>query len=85
MLSRSAGESLTSRPPRISSRRRSGALDEGYTTYTNPAGMPALREAIAAKFEGLRSELRSGARNNRHHRGTAGHRGHDADDAGPGR
>jgi aminotransferase len=27
------------------------ALDEGYTTYTNPAGMPALREAIAAKFD----------------------------------
>lgn len=27
------------------------SLDEGYTTYTNPAGMPALREAIAAKFE----------------------------------
>jgi aminotransferase len=27
------------------------ALDDGYTTYTNPAGMPPLREAIAAKFE----------------------------------
>jgi aminotransferase len=27
------------------------SLDEGYTTYTNPAGMPSLREAIAAKFE----------------------------------
>jgi aminotransferase len=27
------------------------ALDDGYTTYTNPAGMPALREAIAEKFE----------------------------------
>jgi aminotransferase len=27
------------------------SLDEGYTTYTNPAGMPALREAIAVKFE----------------------------------
>lgn len=28
-----------------------GALDEGFTTYTNPAGLPALREAIADKFE----------------------------------
>jgi len=27
------------------------ALDEGFTTYTNPAGLPALREAIADKFE----------------------------------
>jgi len=27
------------------------SLDEGHTTYTNPAGLPALREAIAAKFE----------------------------------
>jgi len=26
------------------------ALDRGYTTYTNPAGLPALREAIADKF-----------------------------------
>jgi len=26
------------------------ALDDGFTTYTNPAGMPALREAIAEKF-----------------------------------
>jgi len=26
------------------------ALDAGYTTYTNPAGLPALREAIAAKL-----------------------------------
>jgi aminotransferase len=26
------------------------ALDSGYTTYTNPAGLPALREAIADKF-----------------------------------
>jgi len=26
------------------------ALDDGFTTYTNPAGMPPLREAIAAKF-----------------------------------
>ena len=26
------------------------ALDAGYTTYTNPAGLPALREAIAEKF-----------------------------------
>jgi aminotransferase len=26
------------------------ALDSGYTTYTNPAGLPALREAIAEKF-----------------------------------
>ena len=26
------------------------ALDEGQTTYTNPAGMPALREAIAEKL-----------------------------------
>ena len=26
------------------------ALDEGFTTYTNPAGLPALREAIAEKF-----------------------------------
>ena len=49
MSSPSAGVSLTSRPPRILSRRRSVALDEGYTTYTNPAGMPTLREAIAAR------------------------------------
>src|SRR5439155_12999886 len=27
------------------------ALDDGYTTYTNPAGLPALREAIAEKLE----------------------------------
>jgi aminotransferase len=27
------------------------ALDEGFTTYTNPAGMPALREAIADKLQ----------------------------------
>ncbi len=26
------------------------ALDEGHTTYTNPAGLPALRDAIAEKF-----------------------------------
>jgi aminotransferase len=26
------------------------ALDAGYTNYTNPAGLPALREAIAEKF-----------------------------------
>lgn len=26
------------------------ALDDGHTTYTNPAGMPSLREAIADKF-----------------------------------
>jgi aminotransferase len=26
------------------------ALDQGHTTYTNPAGMPALREAIAEKL-----------------------------------
>jgi aminotransferase len=27
------------------------ALDDGQTTYTNPAGMPALREALAGKLE----------------------------------
>jgi aminotransferase len=27
------------------------ALDEGFTTYTNPAGMPSLREAIAERLE----------------------------------
>lgn len=27
------------------------ALDQGFTTYTNPAGMPPLREAIAEKFK----------------------------------
>lgn len=27
------------------------ALDDGLTTYTNPAGIPALREAIAEKLE----------------------------------
>ncbi len=27
------------------------ALDRGFTTYTNPAGLPALREAIADKFQ----------------------------------
>jgi aminotransferase len=26
------------------------ALDRGYTTYTNPAGLPELRQAIAEKF-----------------------------------
>jgi aminotransferase len=26
------------------------ALDDGFTTYTNPAGMPALREAIGEKL-----------------------------------
>jgi aminotransferase len=27
------------------------ALDQGHTTYTNPAGLPELRSAIASKFE----------------------------------
>src|SRR6266704_3162016 len=26
------------------------ALDDGHTTYTNPAGLPELREAIAKKL-----------------------------------
>jgi aminotransferase len=27
------------------------AIDDGHTTYTNPAGLPELREALAAKFK----------------------------------
>lgn len=43
------GEPDIPTPPHIVAAAKQ-ALDDGYTTYTNPAGLPVLREAIAEKF-----------------------------------
>ncbi len=37
-------------PPHIAAAVKN-AIDDGHTTYTNPAGLPELREALAAKFQ----------------------------------
>src|SRR5580658_6519268 len=43
------GEPDIPTPPHIIAAAKQ-ALDEGRTTYTNPAGLPQLREAIAEKL-----------------------------------
>lgn len=50
VISLGMGEPDIPTPPHIIAAAKQ-ALDDGLTTYTNPAGLPALREAIAEKLE----------------------------------